>query len=477
MEKWNSTEVLAGITTFMAMAYIAFVNPAILQPLGMAPGAVFLWTCLTAAAASFFAARYVNLPTALACSMGLNTFTANFARINHVSWPNLLCICGVVSIIILTLSFTTYRIELINSVPPQIFAAIKAGIGAMLANVAINELTLFASDAGPLPALVLFTIGIGIVIGGKLWLANIDKAGSSRAYWYAETLNSSSLFLSILVLFPLAWVFYPPVKFDPGKSPIMWVWMQPDNPWKHITGQATVGTSSVYAIAVFFIMIMDIAGSTVYFLESRKYADTPGQSKRADLVAKGFIVDSLSNVVATLAGVTPLVYYVENHAGWEAGGKSGISTVVVSLGFFAMAIFGGVCMWFRLPFTEFIPRVIVTPTLFYVGLTMIAESFVVPSTVAVEADMQISLPLVNLAASQQAAPGQVFYLLPAAITTVFATKTSLDVAIAAGITAYMVISLFPESYLGVEQVKGRKINTIYIAALFVLALNLFIAFA
>ncbi len=142
-----------------------------------------------------------------------------------------------------------------------------------------------------------------------------------------------------------------------------------------------------------------------------------------------------------------------------------------------MALFGGICILLRLPFIEFIPRVIVTPTLFFVGLTMIAESFLVPLPDAKKAAPPKLLPVINPAAPQQDLRGQIFYLLPAAITTVFAGKTSLDIAIAAGIITYMLVSLFPQSYLGVEQEKGRKIATIYLAAAVVILLNLYLAFA
>jgi xanthine/uracil/vitamin C permease (AzgA family) len=174
----SPNDLLAGATTFLAMSYIMFANPAILKDIGLNPGAVFIWTCLISALTSFFAGRYLDVPAALAPGMGFNAFVSSFGTNEGIPWPTLILICGTASIGLLLVSkFTSWRRDFISGLVEsgQIFSAIKGGVGAMLATVSIEETITFAKDLKADQLWIwwapdLFFIGFVIIV--CIWLAS-----------------------------------------------------------------------------------------------------------------------------------------------------------------------------------------------------------------------------------------------------------------------------------------------------------------
>jgi adenine/guanine/hypoxanthine permease len=494
MNKMWLRELTAGFTTFFAMSYIMFVNPSILQPLGMDPGAVFVWTCFTAAAASVAAAVFLNVPTALACGMSLNTFILTFARDFNVPWPFLLFVCGVASLLVFRLSVGSFRQDLINAIPDQIFAAIKGGIGGMLVRVALTETAVFAAPspegAGLWQAFLLFAAGLAVILGIKLLCAKLMvKFGESKYLVYAEFLESSGYLLSILVLWIIIYLFIgetysqAPMGSQINKTHILFTWQELfqgerqqllfENPQNWIT-------SFVFGLAVLFVMLTDVAGSPIDYVRQgylnglmTNTAAKDNDRRKASLIRRSLRIDSLFNIVAAAVGVSPIVYYAENHAGWQAGGRTGRTVGLVAV-LFALCGFGGIALiYLDRPIVEFIPRFVVMPALFFVGLTIVAESFAT-RLLSIEPGAQSTGAVASAQPREPTAIGRTLYFMPAAITTILATRLTLDAAIAAGILAYLLITQFPESYLGIRGKGSRELSFIYFGAAVVLGLTLYI---
>jgi hypothetical protein len=153
-------------------------------------------------------------------------------------------------------------------------------------------------------------------------------------------------------------------------------------------------------------------------------------------VHDGFLIDSFSNITASIMSTIPFVYYAENHVGWPAGGRYGGSAWVVAIGFLILAAVGAVVVWWQLPFIQFMPRFIVRPTLFFVGLMIIADSFVIP----LPTDETMPPQPLNLQARSNVTPsgstggtqeqrtsvGRTLYFIPAAMTTGLTTASTLQ---------------------------------------------------
>jgi AGZA family xanthine/uracil permease-like MFS transporter len=197
----KETDIVAGLATFAAMSYIIFTNPAVLEPTGMAPGPVLLWTCIIAFAATAVAARTLDTPTALACGMGLNLFFAQYAcqrqylelgqcaEHQQVPWEHLLATCFLVSLLVFGLSLASARRYLIAAIPPQIFAAIKAGVGSLLVKVSVTEIARVAGTKtgtgdetiGLHVAVLAFLFGLAIILIVKaIYVAHLKRIWAPR---------------------------------------------------------------------------------------------------------------------------------------------------------------------------------------------------------------------------------------------------------------------------------------------------------
>ena len=467
-------EYFAGFATFFAMAYIAFLNPSILNGMGMPSGAVFLATCVVAALASAVSGWKLGIPAALACGMGLNVFTASFAELNHIPWPDLLVVTGIVSIAIFLASLGPWRRNLIASVPDQIFYAIKAGVGAILTTVAVTQIDSFASHGGGIGhppgrvwAFSLFFIGLAVIVGLKLaYMYSQDSTVGPRWLKTLELLDSAAFTISIVTVMAIVWIWvwhgHAPIMSSPEKA-IFWSWNGPG-----VLAQihlSTLESCIGFGIAVLFIITLDIAGSPIEYVRQPEIAQSMTDERIASIKDQSLKIDSFFNIVASLAGVTPITYYAENHAGWKAGGRSGRAMVVVTIGFALLAVFGFVSLLEGWPIVEAIPRIAAMPTVFFVGLLVVAESFVMPAPPATAGASGS-----RSGSSSDLTPALTF--IPAATTVVLASVTlSLDVAIAAGILSYVVIQTFPKKVVPNKAEWSRELGFVLAGAGLVLLLN------
>ncbi|MDE2581598.1 MAG: NCS2 family permease [Rhodospirillales bacterium] len=476
-------EFFAGVATFFAMSYIAFLNPVILQEINMPSAAVFLATCGIAALASFVAGWKLNIPAALACGMGLNVFTQEFARSEHAPWQDLILICGMCSLLVLIMSLSSWRRKLIDGVPDQIFYAIKAGVGAILTTVSVTQIDIFANDSSGLAsapgkrwAYGLFILGLAIIIGSKLvylYLKERDDIGET-VLKTASLLDSAAFSISIVIVAAFVWlgIWHGHAPAVPeGHAPVYWAWALPGSlsVMRISDLEAYIG----YGIAVFFIMTLDIAGSPIEYVRQNHVRAAIGENRASMIIDAGMWIDSGFNILASVLGVTPITYYAENHAGWKAGGRTGTTTYVVAGGFALLALFGLASIHEGLPILEVIPRIAALPTLFFVGLLVIAESFTFPvSTRRLREDPGFrDLPVAEQQEVESRA--RALGLLPAAATSVLTSITlRLDVGIAAGILVYVIVQLFPRGARADSPAKRAPLELLVFCAAVVLVTNL-----
>jgi AGZA family xanthine/uracil permease-like MFS transporter len=412
--------------------------------------------------------------------MGLNLFLADYAMRRNVPWPHLLVTCGVVSVIAFGLSIAPARKTLIAAIPPQIFAAIKAGVGGLLVKVALDEVKrVGTTPIGLRVAIIAFLFGLVVILIIKSICAwHVDRRGKPLAL-----LDSASLILSVGAMVALCRWLGLSQSMQPDPS-LFWIWLGPDDPFSKLADGQYWIICVPFAFAVFFVLMMDIAGSPAEYVRPGNPGGEFDAKRKETIIERSLWLDSASNIVAPLAGVSPVVYYAENHVGWKAGGRSGWTAGVVALLFFVCAVIGAISIWANRPITEWIPKFAIMPALFFVGLMIVAESFALrftrrpaeQSQDATGADQPLS----------EAPLGRVLFFFPAAITVVMVTNASFDYAIAAGILSYALISCLPESYVGKPESdlgtpedgdpdKGRRtrdLSFIYAGALVVLILGL-----
>ncbi len=156
---------------------------------------------------------------------------------------------------------------------------------------------------------------------------------------------------------------------------LYWIWSGPNAPLDKLSDPQYWFECLPFAIAVFFIMMMDIAGSPVEYLRKGNPGEKLPDAEKSTIIEHSLWTDSAFNILAPVAGVSPVVYYAENHVGWNAGGRSGWTAGTAAVGFLIFAVIGAVSIKYGWPISEWIPKFAVMPALFFVGLMIIAGSF------------------------------------------------------------------------------------------------------
>ncbi len=343
------TEVLAGVTTFLAMSYIIFVNPNILGGAGMNPSAVFVATCLAAATGSFIMAFLANWPVAMAPGMGLNAFFAFTVVLGMgFTWQQALGAVFLSGVIFIILTATGVRNWLIKGIPPSLRAAIAAGIGIFIAFIGLQTSGIIVDNPATLVGLtkfdhhgpILAILGLFIII-----VLDILKVRGSILIGI----------LSITIISIIGGYTTMPDHFfslPPSLSP---TFLQLD-----ILGALNHGIFYV-VLAMILVEIFDATGTLVSI------------AKRASLIkendekglGKALFADSIAILVGSLLGTSSTTAYVESTSGVEAGGRTGLTAFVVGVLFLVVL--------FASPIAGLVPAYASAPALIYVGCLMIRE--------------------------------------------------------------------------------------------------------
>jgi AGZA family xanthine/uracil permease-like MFS transporter len=341
------TEVIAGISTFLALAYIIFVNPTILAAAGMDHGAVFVATCLVAAFGSLMMGLLANYPIVLAPGMALNTyFTYSVVLGSGHTWQVALGAVFISGLIFLVLSVLPIREYLINSIPKSLKLAIVAGIGLFLGVIGFK-------NAGIISGIPQGTIALGDLHSPTALLAIL---GFFLIIAF-EALNIiGSIIISIFIITMLGiWLGYNHFEgFFSLPPSIMPTLLQMD-----IKGACSMGLATI-VFAFLFVDLFDNTGTLIAIAHRAGLMDKNGKMPR---ISRVLITDSTAAFVGAALGTSTTTSCLESAVGVKVGGRTGLMAVVVGI-LFLFALF-------MAPLAKSIPMYATAPAIIYIACLMV----------------------------------------------------------------------------------------------------------
>jgi len=343
------TEAVAGITTFMTVSYIIFVNPAILSKTGMDFGAVMMATLLSAGFASIFMGLYANYPFALAPGMGLNTyFTYTIVMQMGYTWETALGGVFISGCIFLLLTLFKIRQIIVYAIPECLKLAIAAGIGLFITLVGLKEAGIVVYNPATIVSFgdfnshpPLFAI-IGVLIIGSLISIGIKGAilFGIVIIWIISMLTGFSDFNGVISMPPdISPVFF---KID-------------------IMGAFHIGFFEII-FAFLFVDLFDTTGTLVGVAKQAGFIKKDGNFPR---VNRALSVDAVSTIGGSILGTSTVTAYVESSAGVAAGGRTGLTAIITGLSFLIFIFF--------YPLVQSIPIHATAPALIIVGAYMMSS--------------------------------------------------------------------------------------------------------
>lgn len=340
------TEVIAGITTFLTMAYIAFVNPTILSDAGMDFGAVFVATCIAAAIGTLIMGLYANYPIALAPGMGLNAFfTYGVVLGMGHSWQVALGAVFLSGILFVILSILPVREWIINAIPKGLKMAISAGIGLFLGIIALKNAGIIVDH----PA-TLVTIG-----DLTAWPAVLALLGFAIMVALDRLKVPGAVIIGILAVTAVGILigvseFKGIVDLPPDPSP---TFLQLD-----LAGAFQIALLSV-VFTFLFVDLFDTAGTLIGVAHRAGLLDSEGKLPR---LRQALMADSSASVIGSALGTSTTTSYIESASGIKAGGRTGLTAVVVALLFLLTLFFA--------PLAGTVPAFATAPALLFVACLM-----------------------------------------------------------------------------------------------------------
>ncbi len=342
------TEFRAGFTTFLTMMYIVPVNAIIMSKTGMDFGALVTATALITIFATILNGLWANTPIAMSVGMGLNAyFTFGLVLGMKIPWQTALGIVFVSGLLFLILSFTKFRVWIMQSVPVDLRRAISAGIGAFIAFIGLKEMGMVVAN----PAVL---VGLGDFSDPKVILGVV---GLVFTFGFFTLRIKGAFILAILATSAVAWIFGIasfPAEFVSMPASISSISMQLD-----ITSALTLALLPV----IITFMITDLFDSL---------GTLTGVGFRAGIfkdegkeLQKTLEVDAGATVAGTLLGVSTTTSFIESASGVEEGGRTGLTAVATGL-FFVLTLF-------MMPFFKEIPPNAIYPVLVVVGVLMFSE--------------------------------------------------------------------------------------------------------
>ncbi|MED5310053.1 MAG: NCS2 family permease [Pseudomonadota bacterium] len=340
-------ELMAGLTTFITMAYIIFVNPQLMASSGMDQGASFVGTCLAAALACLVMGIFANWPVGLAPGMGLNAFfTYTVVGEMGYSWQVALGAVMIAGVLFFLMSVTPLRRWMLDSIPLNLRIAMGSGVGLFIGFIGLKSGGIIVANGATFvsmgdltnPETLMAALGFMLIAG--LSVRNVPGA-----------IIIGVLTITLLAL-GLGFVEYQGlVAYPPDVSS---TFLQLD-----ILGALDVAMVAVIA-SFLFVNLFDTAGTLLGVANRANLVDDQGQVKNLDKALKA---DSSSSIFGALLGCAPVTSYVESSAGIEAGGRTGLTAVAVGI-FFLLAIFLS-------PLALMVPAYATAGALIYVAILML----------------------------------------------------------------------------------------------------------
>lgn len=340
------TELLAGLSTFLTMAYIIFVNPSILSAAGMPHDAVFAATCLAAALGSMIMGLYANYPIAMAPGMGLNAYFA-FAVVQGMgfTWQAALGAVFISGCLFILVSLFKVREWIVNAIPHSLKLAISAGIGLFLAIIGLKNAGLIQGNPATLVTLGdLHQPGPMLAIGGFLLIVALEArriTGGIILGILAVTVASIALGYS-----KFSGVFSAPPSLAPT--------------FGQLDIGAALNAGLVTVVLTFFLVeLFDASGTLIGVCHRAGLLDKDGRLPRLN---RALLADSTAIAAGAVMGTSSTTAYIESAAGTAAGGRTGLTAVTVALLFLAAL--------FLAPLAGAVPAYATAPALIYVAILM-----------------------------------------------------------------------------------------------------------
>ncbi len=408
------TEILAGITTFLTMAYILAVNPNILSATGMDKGALFTTTVIASAFATLLMAFYAKLPFGLAPGMGLNAFFAYTVCLTMgYTWQFALTAVLIEGLIFILLTVTNLREKIVDAIPVTLKNAIGAGIGLFISFIGLQNAGIIVNNDATL-------ISMGNITSGPALLGMIGLVVTSLLL--VKGVRGALLFgilITTLIGIPMGIT-----KFDgifstpPSIEPIFWQFE-----WHNIFTKEMI----VVVFTFLFVDMFDTIGTLVGVTTKAGMMDKNGKIPH---LKQAFMVDAIGTTAGAMLGTSTITTFVESASGVGEGGRSGLTSFVVAVCFLLSLFFA--------PFFLSVPGAATAPVLILVGLMMMS-----------------SVLKVNFSDYSEA--------IPAFICIIFMPLAySISDGIVLGMISYVLINLLTGKY------KKLTIGMYILAAIFVL---------
>ena len=342
------TELVAGLTTFLSMAYLIFVNPTILGDAGMPKAAVFVATCLAAALGTAIMALYANYPIGMAPGMGLNAYFAYAVVLGmHVPWQSALGAVFISGCLFVLVSVLGLREMIVNGIPRSLRTAITVGIGLFLALIALKSAGLVvASPATMVTAGDLHQPTVLMAVFGFLLIVTLDRLRVKGA------ILIGIIVVTILSFFFGGNTFRGIVSAPPSLAP---TFLQ-----LNVQGGLSMGFLNV--VLVFFLVELFDATGTLMGVANRAGLLVEGKMQRLN---KALLADSVAIVAGSALGTSSTTAYIESASGVQAGGRTGLTALTIALLFLASL--------FIAPLAGVVPAYATAPALLFVACLMLKE--------------------------------------------------------------------------------------------------------
>ncbi|MHC4241822.1 MAG: NCS2 family permease [Planctomycetota bacterium] len=426
-------ECVAGLTTFLTMAYIIFTNPDILSDTGMDREALIAVTCIVSALATIMVGFFANAPIAMAPGMGLNAFFAySLVLGDKVPWETALGVVFLSGLFFWILTLLGLRKKFVEAIPPSLVSAISVGIGLFITFIGLKNLGVIVQGseatlvkAGQLKATVLIGMA-GLVV--MLFLEMMKIKGA--------------LLVGIIFSTVLAAIF--------GYVPKPEQWITSNLNLSAVALRLDIVSAFKWSLfgSIFTLMFIDMFDSVGTLVACCHQANMIDEKNRIKGLGKLLGLDAVATMIGALLGTSTTTAYIESAAGIEQGGRSGLTSVVTGILFLLALVF--------VPIVQIVPKYAAAPALIMVGLFMMKEIRRIDFTNLVEA-FPAFIIMVMIALSYSISTGLAFGFISFAMMKVISGKAR-DVK-----PAMWIIAIFSLLFLTLEQIPNliERIKTFF----------------
>ncbi|MCX3067897.1 MAG: NCS2 family permease [Cetobacterium sp.] len=339
-------EIIAGITTFLTMAYIIFVNPSILSMTGMDKGALITVTCLASAIGTAITAFWVNAPLAMAPGMGLNAFfTFTLVLGNGATWEQALGVVFISGVIFLALTFSGLREKIIDAIPAEIRLAVGAGIGLFIAFIGMQGMGLIVSNPATVVALGKFNLNVvlGLVGFAIMGFLEMKKVKGGILIGIVATTVLGIIFGAVQLPSQI-------ISMPPSPAPIA------------LKLDVLGAIKPIFLGSIFSFMFVDLFDSLGTIMACAHEAEMIDEKGKIKNVSKILEADAIATVIGSLLGTSTTTTFVESASGIAVGGRTGLTALTTAI-LFAISLFFS-------PIIGVVPAFATAPALILVGVYM-----------------------------------------------------------------------------------------------------------